>query len=213
MWPHGLQHTRLLCPPLFPRLCSNSCPLSQWCYPTISSPTTPSFLLPSIFPSIGVFSNESALCIRWTKYWSFSFSISPSNEHSGLISFRMDWCHLIAVQETLKTHLQHHNSKVLILWHLAFSMVQLSHTYMTMEKNIALTIWTFASKVMSLLFNYTVYLFIAFLPRSKCFLILLLLSLLTVIFETKKIKSVTFSTFPPSICHEVMGLDAIILVF
>ena len=113
----------------------------------------PLLFLPSIFPSIRVFSNESALCIRWPKYWSFSFNISPSNEHSGLISFRMDWLDLLAVQGTLKSLLQHHSSKASILWHSAFFVVQLSHPYMTTGKTITLTRWTFVGKVISLLFN------------------------------------------------------------
>ena len=130
-------------------------------------------LLPSIFPSIRVFSNESVLCIRWPKYWSFSFSfsISPSNEYSGLISFRIDWFDLLAVQGTLKSLLQHHSSKASILQCSSFSMVQLSHLYMTTGKNIALTRQTFVSKVMSLLFNMLSRLVIAFLSRSKCLLI------------------------------------------
>ena len=127
----------------------------------------PLFLLPSIFPSIRVFSNESALHIRWPKYWSFSFSISPSNEYSGLISFRRDWLDLLAVQGTLKRLLQHHSSKASILWHLAFFMVQLSHPYMTTGKTIALTRRTFVGKVISLLLNMLSRLVIAFLPRSK----------------------------------------------
>ena len=124
-------------------------------------------LPPSIFPSIRVFSNESALHIRWPKYWSFSFSISPSNEYSGLIFFRMDWLDLLAVQGTLKHLLQHHSSKTSTLWHSAFFIVQLSHPYMTTGKTIALTIWTFVGKVMSLLFNMLSRLVITFLPRSK----------------------------------------------
>ena len=127
--PHGLQHARLPCPSSSPRACSNSCPLSQWCHPTILC--HPFILLPSIFPSIRVFSNESVLCIRWPKYWSLSFSISPSNEYSGLISFRMDELDLPAVQGTLKSLLQHHSSKASILRSSAFFMVQLSHPYMT----------------------------------------------------------------------------------
>ena len=128
--PHGLQHARLPCPSPTPRDYPNSCPLSQWCHPTISS-SVPLLLPPSIFPSIKVFSNESILCIRWPKYWSFSFSISPSNEYSGLISFRMDWLDLLAVQGTLKSLLQYHNSKASILWCSAFFIVQLStiHDY------------------------------------------------------------------------------------
>ena len=131
----------------------------------------PLLLPPSIFPSIRVFSKESALRIRWPKYWSFSFSISPSNEYSGLISFRMDWLDLLAVQGTLKSHLQHHNSKASILWHSAFFIVQFSHPYMTTGKIKALTRWTFVGKVMSLLFNMLSRLVITFFPRSKHLLI------------------------------------------
>ena len=128
----------------------------------------PLLLLPSIFPNTRVFSNKSALCIWWPKYWSFSFSISPSNEHPGLISFRMDWLDLLEVQGTLKSLLQHHNSKASILWHSAFFIVQLSYLYMTTGKTIALTRWNFVGKVMSLLFNMLSRLVITFLPRSKC---------------------------------------------
>ena len=131
----------------------------------------PLFLLPSIFPSIRVFSNESVLCIRWPKYWSFSFSINPSNEHSGLISFRMDWFDLLAVQGILNSLLQHHPSKASILWCSTLFIVQLSHPYMTTGKTIALTRRTFVGKVMSLLFNMLSRLFITFLPRSTCLLI------------------------------------------
>ena len=127
----------------------------------------PLLLLPSIFPSIRVFSNESALHIRWPKYWSFSFNTTPSNEHPGLISFRMDWLDLLAVQGTLKSLLQHHSSKASVLQHSAFFIAQLSHPYMTTGKNIALTRWTFVGKVMSLLFNMLFRLVITFLPRSK----------------------------------------------
>ena len=128
--PHGLQHARPSCPSPAHRVYSNSWPLSQWCHPTISS-YHPLLLLPSIFPRIRVFSNESALCIRWPKYWSFSFSISPSKGYSGLISFRTNWLDLLAVQETLKSLLQHHSSKASILQCSAFFIVQLSHPYMT----------------------------------------------------------------------------------
>ena len=166
----------------------------------------PLLLLPSIFPSIRVFSNESALCIRWPKYWSFSFSISPSHEHSGLISFRMDWLDLLAVQGTLKSLFQHHSSKPSILQCSAFFIIQLSHPYMTTGKAIALTRWTFLGKVMSLLFNMLSRFVIVFLPKSKCLLISWLESPSGVILEPKKIKSVTASTFFLSICHEVMGL-------
>ena len=123
-------------------------------------------LLPSIFPSIRVFSNESVLCIRWSKYWSFSFSVSPSNEYSGLISFNTDWFDHLAVQGTLKSLFQHYSSKASILWHSAFFMVQLSYPYMTTGKTIALTRWTFVSKVMSLLFNMLSRLVVAFLSRN-----------------------------------------------
>ena len=126
----------------------------------------PLLLLPPIPPSIRVFSNESALRTRWPKYWNFSFEISPTNEHPGLISFRMDWLDLLAVQGTLKSLLQHHNSKASILWHSAFFVVQLSHPYMTTGKTIALTRWTFVGKVMSLLFTVLSGLVTAFLPRK-----------------------------------------------
>ena len=153
-------------------------------------------LLPSIFPTIRVFSNESVLHLRWLMYWNFSFSISTFNEHSGLISFRIDWFDLLAVQRTLKNLLQHHSSKASILWHSAFFMVQLLHPYMTTGKTIALSIWTFVGKLMSLLFNALSRFVIAFLPRSKSLLISWLKSS-TVILEPKKIKSVSVSTFFP----------------
>ena len=143
-------------------------------------------LLPSIFPSIRIFPNESVLCIKWSKYWSFSFSISPSSEYSGLISFRKDWTDLLEVQGTLKSLLQHHNLKALILRHSAFFIVQLSHPYMTTGKTIALTRWTFVGKVMSLIFNMLSRLVIAFLPRSNCLLISWLQSLSAVILQPKK---------------------------
>ena len=148
----------------------------------------PLLLLPSIFPSIRVFSNESVLHIRWPKYWSFSFSIGPSNEYSGLISFRMDWLDLLAVQGTLKSLFQHHSSKASILWHSAFFIVQLSHPYMTPGKTTALTRWIFVGKVMPLLFNMLSSFLIAFLPRSKSLLISWLQSPSAVILEPKKIK-------------------------
>jgi len=173
----------------------------------------PLLLLPPIPPSIRVFSNESALHVRWPKYWSFSFNISPSNEHPGLISFRMDWLDLLAVQGTLKSLLQHHSSKGSILPCSAFFIVQLSHPYVTTGKTIALTRWTFVDKVMSLLFNMLSRLVITFLPRSKRLLISWLRSPSAIILEPPKIKSTIVSTVFPSICHEVMGLDALILVF
>ena len=157
----------------------------------------PVLLLPSVFPSIRVFSNKSVLRIRWPKYWSFSFSISPSNEYSGLISFRIDWFDLLAVRGTLKSLLQHHSSKVSILWHSAFFMVQLSHPYMTTGKTIPLIRQTFVDKVIFLLFNMLSRLVIPFLPRSKCLLISWLQSPSAVILEPKKIKSVTVS----NVCH------------
>ena len=163
----------------------------------------PLLLLHSIFPSIRVFSNESVLCIRWPKYWSFSFSISPSNEYSGLISFRIDWFDLLAVQGTLKSLLQYHSSKASILQCSAFFMVQLSHLYMTTGKTMALTRWTFVGKAMSLLFNMLSRLLIAFLPRSKRLLISWLQSPSAVILEPPKIKSVTVSIVSPSICRQV----------
>ena len=163
----------------------------------------PLLLLPSIFPSIRVFSNESALSIRWPKYWSFSFSISPSKEHPGLISSRMDWLGLLAVQGTRKSLLQHHSPKTSILRRLASFTVQLSHPYMTTGKTIALTRWTFVDKVMSLLFNMLSRLVITFLEKSKHLLILWLQSPSAVIFEPRKIKSAPVSTVSPSICHEV----------
>ena len=154
LWSHGLLRTRPPCPSLSPRVYSNSCPLSPCCHPTISSSIHHSLpLLPSIFPSIRVIPNELAFCIRCLKYWSFSFSISPSNEYSGLVSFRIDWFVLLAVHGTLKTLLQHYDSKDLIFWRSAFFMVQLSHPYMTNGKTIVLTIQTLVSNVMSLLFN------------------------------------------------------------
>ena len=173
----------------------------------------PLLLSSSIFPGIRVFSNESALHIRWPKYWSFSFNISPSNEDSGLISFRMDWLDLLAVQGTLKTLLQHYSSKASISWCSAFFTVQLLHPYTTIGKNIALTRQTFVGKVMSLLFNMLSRLVITFPPRSKRLLISWLQSPSAVILAPQKIKSDTVSTVSPSICHEVMGLDAMIFVF
>ena len=172
-------------------------------------------LLLLIFPSIRVFSSESVLHIRWPKYWSFSFTISPSNEHPGLISFRMDWLYLLAVQGTLKSLLQHHSSKASILLCSLFFIVQLSHPYMTTGKTIALTRWTFICKVMSLLFNVLSRLVITFLPRSKHLLISWLQSPSAVILEPPKIKSVTVSTLCPiylpwsegTRCHDLSFLN------
>ena len=172
----------------------------------------PLLLLPPIPPSIRVFFSESTLCMRWSKYWSFSFHISPTNEHPGLISFRMDWLDLLVVQGTLKSLLQHHSSKASILQRSAFFTVQLSHPYMTTGKTIALTRWI-VGKVISLLFNMLSRLVITFLPRSKDLLISWLQSPSAVSLEPGKIKCDTVSTVSPSISHEVMGPDAMIFVF
>ena len=168
--PHEPQHSRPPCPSPTPGVYPNSFTLSQWYHTTISS-CSPLLPLPSIFPSIRVFFNDSVLHIRCPKHWSFSFSISPSNEHLGLISFRMDWLDLLVVQGTLKSLLQHHSSKASVLWHSAFFIVQCSHPYMTTGKTIALTRQTFVGKIMSLLFNMLSRFIIAFLPRSKHLLI------------------------------------------
>ena len=170
----------------------------------------PLLLLPSIFPQTKVFSNESAVRIRWPKYWTFSFNISPSNEHPGLISFRMDWLDLLAVQGTLKSLLQHHSSKVSILHYSVFFILQHSHPYRTTGKTIVLTRWSFVDKVMSLLFNMLSRMVINFHPRSKHLLISWLQSPSAVILEPPKIKSAAVSTVSPSVCHEVMGPDAMI---
>ena len=173
----------------------------------------PLLLLPPVPPSIRVFSNGSTLRMRWPKCWSFSFSINPSKEHPEQISFRMDWLDLLAVQGTLKSLLKNHSSKASILHHSAFFTVQLSHPYMTTGKTIALTRWTFVGKVMSLLLNMLSRLVITFLPRSQCLLISWLQSPSTVILGPPKIKTGTVSTVSPSICHEVMGPDAMIFIF
>ena len=175
----------------------------------------PLLLPPSIFPSIKVFSNESVLCIRWPKNWSFSFSISPSNEYSGLIFFKMDWLHLLAVQRTLKSLLQHYSSKASILRHSAFFIVQPSHPYMTIGKTIALTRWTFVGKVMFLVFNMLLSLVITFLPRSKCLLISWLQSPSSVILEPPQNKVChCFHCFPIYLswsdgtrCHDLSFLN------
>ena len=210
LWPHESQHARPPCSSPSPGVHSDLRPSSPWCHLAISSSVVPFFLLPPIPPSIRVFSNESTLHMRWPKYWSFSFSISASNEHPGLISFRMDWLDLLAVQGTLKSLLQHHSSKASILQHSAFFTLQLSHPYMTTGKTIALTRWTLVGKVMSLLLNMLSRLVITFFPRSKHLLISWLQSPSTVILEPKNIKSLNVS---PSISHEVMGPDAMIFVF
>ena len=194
--PHGLQHTRPLCPLPTPGAYSHSCPLSRWCHLTISSSVVCFSSCPQSFPASG-----SVLHIRWPKYWSFSFSISPSNEYSGLISSRMDCLGLLAVQGTLKSLLQHYSSKASILWHLAFFVVQLSHPYMTTRKTIALTRQTLIGKVTSLFFNMLSIWVITVLPRSKHLLISWLQSPSAVILEPPKIKSATVYTVSPSICH------------
>ena len=201
----GLQHARLPCPSPSPSL------LKFTSIESVMPSYVIPFLLPLVLPSIRIFSNESALCIKWPKDWSFSFSISPFNEYSGLISFKIDWFDLL-VFKGLKGLLWHHSSKTSILQCSAIFMVQLLNLYMTTGKTIALTIWTYVNKVMSLLFNTLSRFVIAFLPRSKCLLISWLQSPSLVILEPKKIKPVTLSTFYPSICHEVMGPDAMIFV-
>ena len=194
--PHESQHGRPPCPSPTPGVYSNSCPSSRWRSPAILSSVIPFSSCPPIPPSIRGFSNELTLHMRWPKYWSFSFSISPSNEHPGQISFRMDWLDLLAVQGTLKSLLQHHSSKTSIFWRSAFFTVQISHPYMTTGKTIVLTRWTLVGKVMPLLFNMLSRLVIAFLPRSKHLLISWLQSPSAVILEHPKIKSATVSSFP-----------------
>ena len=196
LWPHELQHTRLLCPSLFPWVSSNSCPLSQWYHPTISSSVAPFPSCPQFFPASGLFPLSQLFALDSQKYCSFSFSISSSNEYSGLIAFRIDWFDLLAVQGTFKSLLQHHSSNASILWCSAFFIVQLSHPYMITGKTIALTRQTFVGKVLSLLCNMLSRFVIVFLPRSKCLLISWLQSPSAVILEPKKIKSLTVQLFP-----------------
>jgi len=209
LWPHGLQHARLPC--LSPSLgaCSNSCPLSQWCHPNISSVIPFSSCLQS-FPASGSFPRNRFFTSGGL---SIGASASASSEYSGLISFRIHWFDLLAVQGTCKSFLQQHSSKTSILRCSASFMVQLLHPYTTSGKTMALNIQTFVSKVMSLFFNMLSRLVIPFLPRSKCLLISWLQSPSAVILEPKKMKSVTVSIVSSSICHEVMGLDAMIFVF
>ena len=205
LWPHGLQHARLACPSSTPAVYSNSCPLRRWCHPTISSSVIPLSSHLQSCPASGSFPVSQLFRSGGPKYWSFSFSISPSNEYSGLISFRIDCFDLLAVQRTLKSLLQHHSSKVSILRCSVFFIVRLSHPYMTTGKTIALTRWTFVGKVISLLLNMLSRLVIAFLPMSKRLLISWLQLPSAVILEPPKIKSVTVSIVSPTICHEVMG--------
>ena len=168
--PHGLRHTRLPCPSLSPGVCSNSCLLSQWCHPTTPSSIVPFSSCPQSFPASESFPMSQLFAVRWPKYWSFSFSISPSNEYSRLVFFRTN-CWFPHCQGTLKNLLQHHSSKASVFRRSAFFMVQLSHSYITTGKTTGLTIQTFVSKVMSLLFNTLSGFVLAFLPRSKCLLI------------------------------------------
>ena len=205
--PHGLQHVRPPCPSPTPEVYSNSCSLSRWCHPTTSSSVIPFSSHLQSFPESESFQMSQLFTSGGHKSWTFSFNISPSYEYSGLISFKIDWLDLLAVQETLKSLFQHHSSKASILWCSAFFIVQLSHLYMTTGKTIALTRRTFLGKVMSLYFNVLSRLVIAFLPRSKHLFISWLQSPSAVILEPQKIKSATVFTFCPSICHEVMGLD------
>ena len=214
--PHGLQHARLPCPSPTPRAYSNSCPSSQWCHPTISPSVVPFSSRLQSFPASGSFqmsqfftSGGQNIGVSASNQW----IPENSNEFSGLISFRMDWLDLFAVQGTLKSLLQHHSSKASILQHSAFFTVQLSHPYMTTRKTIALTKWAFVGKVLSLLFNMLSRLVITFLPRSKRLFISWLQSPSAVILEPQKIKSATVCTVSPSVCHEVMGPDAMIFVF
>ena len=207
--PHESQHARPLCPSPTPKVHSDSRPSSQWCHPAISSLVVPFSSCPQSLTA-SESSNELTLHMRWQRYWSLSFSIIPSKEIPGLISFRMDWLDLLAVQGTLKSLLQHRSSKASILQHSAFFTVQLSHPYMTPGKTIALTRWTLVGKVMSLLFNILSMLVITYLPRSKRLLISWLQSPSAVILELQKTKSDTVSTVSPSIFYGVMGPDAMI---
>ena len=212
LWSHELQYARL---PVHHQLFVLSQTHVHWVGEAIqqSQLCHHFFLLPTLFASIKVFSSESVLRIRWPNDWSFSFSISPSNEYSVLISFRIDWFDLLAFQGTLKSLFQHHSSKASILWCSAFFVVQVSHPYMTIGKTIALSIQMVIRKVIFLLFNMLSRFVIAFLPWSKHFFIPWLQSPSTVILEPPKIKSVTVSIVFPSICLEVMGLDAMIFLF
>ena len=200
--PHELYHAWPSCPSPTPRVYSYSCPLHQWCHPTISSSVVPFSCLQS-FPAAGPFPMSQCFGSGGQSIGVFSFSINPSNEYSGMISLRIDWLGILAVQGTLKSLLQIQRSKASILQHSAFFIVQLSHPYMTTGKTIALSRWTFVGQVMSLLFNMLSRLVINFLPRSKRLLISWLQSPSVVILEPRKIKSDTVSTVSPSISHEV----------
>ena len=198
LWPHGLQHARLPCPSPSSRVCSNSCPSSQWCQPTISSSVAP-FSCPQSCLASESFSSELVLCIKWPKYW--SFCTNPSSEYSGMDSFMIDWFDLLAVQGTLKSLLQHYSLKASVLQFSALFVVQLSHPHMTTGKTIALTRQTFVGKVTALLFNTLARLIIAFLPRSKCLLISWLQSRFPVILEPKKIRCVMSQNQPQFLYH------------
>ena len=202
---HGLQDARSLCPSPSAKVCPKFASVMPFSHLILWHPL---FLLPSIFPSIRDFFNKSAVHIRWPKHWSVSFSISPSNKYSGLISLKIDWFDLFAVQGTLGSLLQHHSLKTSILWCSAFFTAQLSQPYVTTGKTIALTIQTFTGRVMSLLFNTLSRFVIAFLPRNNHLLISWLQSPSAVILESKKRKSVTASTFS-SVCQKATGLDTL----
>ena len=208
-----MQHARPPCPSPTPGVHPNPCPLCRWCHPTISSSVVPFCSCPQSFPASGSFQMSQLFASGSQSIGdSTSTSVLPMNTKDWP-PFRMDWLDLLAVQGTLKSLLQHHSSKASIFWHSAFFIVQLSHPYVTTGKNIALTRQTFVDKVMSLLFNMLSRLIITFLPRSKCLLISWLQSPSAVVLEPQKIKSDTVSTVSPSICHEVMGPDAMILIF
>ena len=218
LWPH---ESPAHCDPSTPSLPVHHklSEFTQTCVHRVGDAIQPSHPLSSPSPPALSLSQHQGLCnkstlhMTWPKYWSYSYSISPSNEHPGLISIRLDWLDLLAVQGTLKSLLQHHSSKASIFWRSAYFKVQFPHPYMTTGKTIALTRWTFVGKAMSLLLSMLSRMVITFLPRSKCFLISWLQSPSAVMLEPKKIKSDTVSTVSPSISHEVMGPDAMILVF
>ena len=206
LWPHESQHTRPPCPSPIPGVYSNSCPLSWWCHPAISSSVVPFSSCPQSLPASGSFPMSKLFASGSQSIGVSAFSIRPSNEYSGLNSFRMYWLDLLAVQGTLKSLVQHDSSKASVLQHSALFTVQLSHPYIPTGKTTALTRHTFVGKVMSLLFNMLSRLVIAFLSRRKCLLISWLQSPSAVILEPKNIKSLSVSTVPPSICHEVIVL-------
>ena len=209
LWPHGLQDARIPCPSLSLGVCSNSYRLNQRCHPIISF-CCPLFLQPSIFPSIRIFSSESILHIRWPDYWSFSFSISPSNEYSKLTSFRIDCCDFLVVQGTLKSLLQHHNLKASVLQCSACFMVQLSHPCMTARKTIALIIRILFGKVMSLLLNMLSRFVIAFLPRNKCLFNFMSAVTIHSDFGAKENKVChSFQFFPINICTLCVSESAV----